>query len=118
MKILLQTCWVDGKKNHCTVSTSADGSFIRRVIFLYNTKHVTFDKPQQEEREKQRNWKHPQGRVISFNEVWNHILKYTEVITNLNFVIIQKTLLETRTGKSLQNPDNPTKIILLNLMLM
>ena len=35
------------------------------------------------------------------------MLKYPEFITNLNFFIIQKTSLESRTGKSLQNTDNP-----------
>ena len=35
-------------------------------------------------------------------------MNYPEVITNLNFIIIQTTLLETRTRKLLQNPDNPT----------
>ena len=45
---------------------------------------------------------------MSVNEVWDHILKYPEVITYLNFVMIQKTSLEKRTGKSLKNTENPT----------
>ena len=45
---------------------------------------------------------------ISINEVWHHILKNLENITNMNFVMIQKTSLETRTGESLWNPDNIT----------
>ena len=32
------------KNNYCTVSTYADGSLIRREIFLHNTKRVTSDK--------------------------------------------------------------------------
>ena len=72
-----------------------------------NTKPVTSDKSQQVEQEKKRNWKHPQGTVISVNEVWHHILKYPEVITNLNFFMIQTTSQETRTRKSLQTPENP-----------
>ena len=90
------------------MSTSAYGGLIRRDIVLHNTKRVTSDKFQQAEREKKRNGKHPQGAVISISEVWNHILKYPEVITNLNFVMIQKNSLVTRTGKLLQNTDNPT----------
>ena len=35
-------------------------------------------------------------------------MKYPEVITNLNFVIILTISLESRTGKSLQNNDNST----------
>ena len=36
-------------------------------------------------------------------------MKYPEVITNMNFVMIQTTFLETRTENLLQNPDNTTK---------
>ena len=57
------------------MSTSADGSLVGRVIFFHNTKRVTSDKVQKAEREKKRNWKHPQGAVISVNEVRHHILK-------------------------------------------
>ena len=39
----------------------------------------------------------------------HHILKYPEVITDLNFIIIQTTSLEARTGKSLRNPDKEKK---------
>ena len=52
--------------------------------------------------------KNSQGTVISVIESWYHIFKYPEVITNLNFLMIQTTMLETRTINSLQNPDNPT----------
>ena len=90
------------------MSKSTDGSLIQLACFLKNTKHVTSDKVKQAEQDNKRNWKHTQGKVISINEVWHHILKYPEVITNLNFVIIQTTFLETRTRKSLQNPDNLT----------
>ena len=91
------------------MSTSADGSLILCALFLHNTKYVTSYKSQQVEREKRRNWKNLRGTVISVNEVWYHILKYPEVINNLNFWMIQTILLETRTGKSLRNPDNPTR---------
>ena len=73
-------------KKYCTVSTSADGSLIRYAIFLHNTKPAISDKVRQSEQENKRNWKHPQGTVISVNEVWHHILKYPEVITNMNFL--------------------------------
>ena len=81
------------KNNYCTVSKSADGILIRQEIVLQNTQHVTYDKFQQAEWEKKRNWKHPQGTVTSVDEVWNHILKYLEVITNLNVVMTQTTSL-------------------------
>ena len=87
--------------------TSANDSLIQCAFFLKNKKCVTSDKVQQEERKKKSNWKHPQGTVISVNEVWHHILKYPEVINNIHFFMIQRTLLETRTGKSPQNMDNP-----------
>ena len=39
------------KNNYCTVSTSDDGSLIRREMILHNTERVTSDKFQQEERD-------------------------------------------------------------------
>ena len=79
------------------------------VIFvLRNTKCFTSDKLQQAKLEKKQKLEHRQGTVISINEVCQHILKYPEVITNMNFVMIQTILFETRTEKSLQNPYNPT----------
>ena len=73
-----------------------------------NTNFFTSNKFQQAEQEKKRNWKHLQGKLISVNEAWYHILKYPEVITNLNFVIIQTTSLESITVNSLQNIDDST----------
>ena len=90
------------------MSTSEYGSLIRRAIILHHTKCVTSDKVQQAERDKKHNCKHPQGTVISVDEVWYHVLKNPEVITNLNYVMIQTTSLESITGKSLQNPENST----------
>ena len=37
------------KKNYCKLSTSADGSLIRRAMFLHNTKDINSDKFQQPE---------------------------------------------------------------------
>ena len=88
VQILLQIYWEYKKNNYCTVYTYADGSLIRHDCFLENTKRATSDKFQQAERDRKRNWKHPQRTVIIVNEVWYHILKYPEVITNLNFVMI------------------------------
>ena len=47
------------QNNYCTVSTSADGSLIRRANVLHNTKCFTSDKAQQAEQEKKKKWKHP-----------------------------------------------------------
>ena len=71
-------------------------------------KPVTSNKAQQSEREKERNRKHPQVTVISVNEFWHHTLKYTKIITNLDSLMIQITLLESRTVKSLQKNDSYT----------
>ena len=81
------------------MSKSDDGNLIKRANVLHNTKHFTSHKVEQPEQEKKRKWKHPQGTVISVNEVLHHIFKNPEVITNLNFVMMQNVLLETRTGK-------------------
>ena len=100
------------------MSTYDDGSLIQHAIILHNTRRVTSNKVQQSEREKKLNWKLPQGTFIIINEVWHHILNYSEVITHLNIFKIQTTSLETRNRKSLQNPDNPTNKNLFNMMLM
>ena len=73
---------------------------------MRNTKCFTSDKLQQAKLEKKQKLEHRQGTVISINEVCQHILKYPEVITNMNFFMIKTTLLEKRTGKSLRNLDN------------
>ena len=108
VQILLKICWEDLQKQ----LLYSDYIFLWQLDpackFLHNIKRVTSDKVQKSEREKKLNWKHPQGIVISINEVWHHIFKYPEVITNLNFVMIQKTQLDTIIGKSLQNTDNLT----------
>ena len=95
------------KNNYCIVSTYYDDSLIICYNILHNTKRVTSEKYQQEEWDKRQKCKHPQGEVISVNEFLHQMFKYPEVITNENFVITQTTSLETRTGKSPQNPDNP-----------
>ena len=75
---------------------------------MHNNKRVTSDRVQQSEQYNKRNCKHPQLTFISVNGVWNQIFNNSENITNMNFVTIQNTSLETRTGKSLWNPDNIT----------
>ena len=90
------------KCNYMTVSTASDGSLIRRSNFLHNTKIVTSDKQQQKERQSKRSWKHPQGRVISLNEILHHLLKYPEVITDLKFIQIPTTSLALRTRHSVK----------------
>lgn len=97
------------KTNYMSIATTSSGTLVRRGNFLHNTKRVTSDVVQQKERESKRSWKHPQGRVVSLNEIWHHLLKYPETYSNLRFVVIQSTSLETRTGKSLRNPDSSKK---------
>ena len=70
------------------MSTSDDGSLIRHAIVLHNNKRVTSDRVQQSEQYNKRNWKHYKVTVISVNKVWHHILKNSENITNMNFVMI------------------------------
>lgn len=93
------------KNNYCSIASTNDGGLIRRDNMLHNTKQVTSDKVKQMEREKKRNWKHPQGQVVSTNEILHHVLKYPEVYTDLCFVRIPTTSLETRTGKSIRSKE-------------
>ena len=85
----------------------------------HNTKQVTSDRVQQMEREKKRSWKHPQGQVVSTNEIIHHVLKYIEVYTNLRFVQIPTTSLGTRTGSSIRGraevTENNNSVYLINI---
>ena len=77
------------------MSAYADDTLIRRANFLHNAKNV-----------RKKDLEASARTIVSVNEVWYHILKYPEMITNLNFIVIQTTSLESRTEKSLRNPDN------------
>ena len=93
------------KNNYMSVSTASDGRLIRRGNLLHNTKRVTSEIVQHKERESKRSWRHPQGNVISLNEIRHHILQYPEVITDLRFVSIPTTSLELRSGSTVRNAD-------------
>ena len=110
-KYCCKYCAKVDKGNFCTVSTTKDGALLRRSNFLHNTKRVTSERYQQKEREKMRSFKHPQGNVISVNQIIHHILKYPEVITNLKFIQVPTTSLETRTGKALRKPDTSNNAV-------
>ena len=83
--------------------TGSDGNLILRGNFLHNAKIEISDQVQQKEREKNRSFRHPQGCIISINEIRHYICKYSEVFTkNLGFIDVQITSLETRTGRALR----------------
>ena len=106
VKILLQICWSYWQKKTTAQCVHLLMVAWSAVKFLHNTKIVDYDKFQQEEQDNKWNCKHLKGTFINVNEVWHYILKYPEVSTNMNFVMIQTTWLETRTGNSLRNHDN------------
>ena len=108
VQILLQIYWEDWQKQLLHSVYICWWYLGPTCIFLHNTKRVTSAKVQQAEQERKWHRKHPQETVISVREFWYHILKYPEVINNLDFVMIQTTSLETRTGESLWSSDNQT----------
>lgn len=97
------------KNNYMSVATNANGDLIRRSNFMHNTKISSSNYFQEKEREKKRDWKHPQGRCMSINEILHHILKYPEVITDLRFEDIPTVSLELRTGISLKTRTHQTQ---------
>ena len=68
-----------GNNNFFTESAGPDRTLILRGNFLHNTKRVISGEVQQEEREKNQGFKHPQGRIVSVNEMRHQINKYPEV---------------------------------------
>ena len=59
-----------------------------------------------------------QGTVISVNEVWHHVFKYPEVITNMSFVMIQTNFLKQEPESHYKTLTTRQTTIPLNLILM
>ena len=78
------------------------GNLVTKATFLHNTK-VTSSKINEEKEKKKQDKGYPQGRVISHMEMLHHMLKYPEVITNLNFISIPTMPLEFRAGLAMDS---------------
>ena len=67
-------------------------------MFLHNTKVSTSKINEDKAREDKRENSHVQGRVISHMEMLHVMIKYPEIINDLDFINIPKLPLEFRAG--------------------
>ena len=81
--------------------SNGSASLLTRSTFLHNTK-VTSSK-MQEDKDREKDSKYPQGRAIAHVEMLHQILKYPEVITDLEFISIATMPLEYRSGIELDS---------------
>ena len=76
-------------------------SLMTKSTFLHNTKIASSKIQEDEDRGKDN--KYPQGRYISHIEMLHQIMKYPEVTTDLSFITITTMPLEYRAGIELDN---------------
>ena len=93
------------EQNYVVIEVDGTGKLVTKAIFLHNTKIASSKIAEDKERLKDKN--KPQGRCISHMEMLHVILKYPEVITNLQFIKVCTMPLELRGGIMLDS----TKII-------
>ena len=89
---------VDGREN---------GVLVTRTEHLHNTKITSSKINEDQKREERRDSKMTHGRAISLCEMLHHMLKYSEVQTDLSFVNLPTTSLEIRPGVALKRPNEP-----------
>jgi predicted GIY-YIG superfamily endonuclease len=86
------------EKNYVIVNVDGKGQLTTKSVFLHNTKVTTSKINEDKARENSRDNSHVQGRAISHMEMLHVMLKYPEVITDLNFVKVPTLPLELRAG--------------------
>ena len=86
------------EQNYVVVYVDGKGQLVTKGQFLHNTKITTSKKHEDDARAKRRDNNHPQGRAISQNEMVHLLLKYAEIITNLNSIHISTLPLEFCAG--------------------
>ena len=88
------------EQNYVVVNVNGEGHFVTKSRFLHNTKVVSSKIAEDKKRGKD-NGKN-QGRVVTYFEILHVILKYPEVITNLEFQRVTTMPLEMRAGVIIQ----------------
>ena len=84
------------EQNYVVVKVDGQGQLVTQANFLHNTKVLSSKIG--EDRERKKNEHKPQGRCISHMEMLHMMLKYPEVVTNLDFVKVTTMPLELRSG--------------------
>ena len=94
------------KQNYVVVSVDGEGNLVTNTTFLHNTKTTTSKMCVDKNREKHR--KNPQVICISHMEMLHVMLKYPEVVTNLDFIKFSTMTLDLRLGIKV-NSDTDTE---------
>ena len=84
------------EQNYVVVNVNGEGQFVTKSKFLHNTK-VASSKIAEDKKRQSDNGKN-QGRILIYFELLHVILKYPEVITNLDFERVTTMPLEMRAG--------------------
>lgn len=86
------------EQNYVVIYVDEKGQLFSKGQFIHKTKISTSKKNEEDSRVKDRFNNHPQGRVISHNEIVHLLLRYLEIITNLSFIHVSTLPLEFLTG--------------------
>eukprot|EP00957_Ditylum_brightwellii_P072326 5497292-Ditylum_brightwellii.AAC.1 len=84
------------------VNGQESGALVTKDQFLHYTK-ITGSKTNEEKKRKSKHgYDHPQGRASSLMEMYHHIFKYSEVLTDLCFKSIPTVALELQSTTEIQ----------------
>jgi hypothetical protein len=84
------------ESNYVIINVDGQGQLVTKHHFLHNTKIATSKFNEENVRREKRDASHVQGRCISQMEMLHVMLKYPEIITDLNFINISTLPLELR----------------------
>ena len=84
------------EQNYIVIEVDGKGRLVTKATFLHNTK-ITSSKIA-EDKAREKDWKKPQGFCISHLEMLHNMLKYPEIVTNLDFIKVSTMPLELRAG--------------------
>ena len=89
------------EQNYVIICVDGEGCLVSKATFLHNIKVSSSKAAEDSERKKHSN--KPQGRCISQMEMMHVMLKYPEVVTNLEFIKLSTMPLELRGGIALSS---------------
>ena len=78
------------EQNYVIIEVDGKGRLVSKATFLHNTK-VSSSKNAQDS-EHQKNATKPQGKCMAVLEMLHVMLKYPEIVTNLEFIKLQQCL--------------------------
>ena len=78
------------EQNYVIIEVDGKGRLVSKATFLHNTKVSSSKNAQDSERQK--NASKPQGKCMAVLEMLHVMLKYPEIVTNLEFIKLQQCL--------------------------